>query len=366
MYTHLLVPLDGSERAERALPVAERIARYSGSRMTLLQVVSRPAPLSGLYMPQAPTASWIEQDAASARTYLTHIADWPLLHGLSVEIKVEIGSPAEDIAAVAEAAGVDLIVLCSHGRTGAARWLAGSIAERVSRQVSIPVLVLREHGPVPSIADIRHDRPVLMRALVPLDGSSFAEEALEPTAKLILALAGLGQAVIHLVVVLPPTQADPQTIPEHPALQGTRIYLMRAADRLRAIYPRLTVCWSILPGHEAASVLPGMAETDGSARMERAQEQEQGQGQEQASSEFPYDLVAMATHGRSGVARWALGSVTEAVLHHTTLPLLVVHPSPTATEKAARHTQQPDESALLTEEVHVTGGEAESLWTPLY
>lgn len=354
MFKRVLVPLDGSERAERALPVVERIARHSGCSITLLQVVSRPAPLIGIYMPQSPAASLIEGDIVAAREYLTHVAEWPLLQGLRVEITVEIGAPAAVIAEAAEAAGADLIVLCSHGRTGAVRWMAGSVAEQVSRQVSIPVLVLREHGPVPRVPDTGGDQALRLRALVPLDGSSFAEAALEPAAALMLALAGIGEAAIHLVVVLPPADADAHTIPEHPALQGTRIYLMRVADRLRAIHPRLTVGWSIEAGHDAARVLPVVAETEGSANLGPVAD---------ASA---YDLIAMATHGRTGAARWALGSVTQRVLHHTTLPLLVVHPRPAGAQLAAHHAEQPGLSAQAAEQVHATAGEAEALWTPLF
>lgn len=356
MFSQVLVPLDGSERAERAVPVAERIARYSGSRITLLQAVSRPAPLSGTYTPHSPAASLMEQDVAAARTYLAHVADWPLLRGLSVDVKAEIGSPAAVIAGVAETDDADLIVICSHGRVGPAHWLAGSIAERVSREVSVPVLVLREHGPVAGEPHADRHQPVFLQALVPLDGSPFAEAALEPAASLMLALAGLGQAAIRLVAVLPPAEANVHVVPEHPALQETRIYLMRVADRLRAIHPRLTVSWSIVPGYDAARVLPSVAETEGSRQP--------GQDGEPGS----YDLIAMATHGRSGVARWALGSITEAVLHHTTLPLLMVHPGPTAGATAAVHrTEQPGESALSAgSRVSVTAGEAETLWTPLF
>lgn len=336
MYAHVLVPLDGSERAERAVPVAERIARNAGAdrRITLLQVVSRPAPLSGAYVPQSPSVEWIQQDVAAAKTYLAHVAGWSLLNGLSVETRVEIGgAPAPVIAGVAEADGTDLIVLCSHGRTGATHWLLGSVAEQVARHASMPVLVLRERGAghgTGTMTDGSQTDPnqhFPLRALVPLDGSSFAEAALRPVATLLLALAAPNQATIHLVLVLSPVEADPATIPEHPALQSMRIYLMRVADRLRAIYPRLDVGWSIEPGVDAARVLLRLAGPDASARPDGAP--------------GGFELIALATHGRSGVSRWVLGSVTEQVLHHTHLPLLVVRPRTANAKEVARRADQP-------------------------
>ena len=366
MDKRILVPLDGSERAEQAVAVAQRVARYSGpaSHITLLQVVSRPAPLSGAYatVTQAPSAEWIQQDVAAAKAYLAHIAGWPVFTGLNVQTKVEIGgAPAAVIVDVAEADGADLIVICSHGRTGPARWLLGSVAEHVSRQASMPVLVLHEQGAdaeretLPADGrrtDPDRDQHFPSRALVPLDGSAFSEAALEPAATLMLALAGTKRAAIHLVVVLPPPVADPNIVPEHPELQSMRLYLMRVADRLRAIYPRLDVGWSIVPGPDAARALLGVVESGKPARSPGAPS--------------GHDLIAMATHGRSGVPHWVLGSVTEQVLHHTHLPLLVVGPGAGDAKKAAHRTEQPQAAVQPAEQIYVTAGEAETPWTPLF
>lgn len=358
MYTRILVPLDGSERAERAVPIASRLARFSGCHITLLQVVSRPAPLSGTYVPQSTSASWIEQDVAAARAYLAHVAGWPLLNGLSVETRVVVGgAPAATILDVAKADGAELIVLCSHGRTGPARWLLGSVAEHIARNAPVPVLVLREQGAGQGTTargpQDEPNRSSTMLALVSLDGSSFAEAALEPAAHLMLAFAGLNRAAIHLALVLPPAEAGAAgTIAENRALHGVRIYLMRVADRLRALYPRLDVGWSIIPGHNAAKALLGIV---GSEEPTRASGDSGG-----------YTLIAMATHGRSGVSRLAFGSVTEQVLHHSHLPLLVVRPGVTQTQQQAQRTEQAGGTAQSTEHIPVTGGEAETLWTPLF
>src|SRR5262249_22930077 len=98
MYTHLLVPLDGSERAEHAVPVAERIARTlatrgSGSHITLMQAISVPLPIGAPYDTAALSAVSMEQTEEQASVYLTRIAGWPLLSGLGLAITVVTGGP---------------------------------------------------------------------------------------------------------------------------------------------------------------------------------------------------------------------------------------------------------------------------------
>ncbi len=330
MYSHLLVPLDGSERAERAVTVAERIARSNGSRITLLQVISLPLPIGAPYDTAALSAYSIEQSEAEASNYLTRVAGWPLLSGVQVETAVVTGAPALAILDVAREKGTDLIVIGSHGRTGASRWVLGSVAEHIARQSPVPVLLLREQGPSPSHLHPDPEQP--LRILVPLDGSPFAESALAPAAELLLALAGRepgqaswdGRAALHLTLALPPYDMDRENLPDTFALDGAREYLRRTADRLRDSYPQVHVSWSVSSGLDVAEALLRVAET--------------GESAEGAAPATRCDLIVMATHGRSGIARWALGSTTERVLHGTKLPLLVVRPAAVA---AAVSTDRP-------------------------
>jgi nucleotide-binding universal stress UspA family protein len=311
MYTHILVPLDGSERAERALPVAARIARASGVRITLLRALPVP-PLAGtLYDGAMMTASQIAAQQAAATGYLAEVCRRPLLTGLPVDTQISAQTPAAAILDAATEGHVDLIVLCSQGRSGVSRWVVGSIAEHVTRHATAPVLVLREGGPIP--ARLHPDPGQLMRILVPLDGSALAETALDPAAELILALAGPHGAALHLTVVLTPLEADPGYLPEGLALVGARTYLTHIVDRLHSAYPLLTVTWSVASSFDVADTLLRVAEA--------------GEDAGGAGPSSRCDLIAMATtHGRTGPARGALGSITKRVLHASTLPLLVVRP----------------------------------------
>src|SRR6266576_5329505 len=98
-----------------------------------------------------------------------------------------VGQPAVNILSAVDTRNIDLVVLCSHGYTGMTRWVLGSVAEKVARHARVPVLILREGGPLPAGPHPDITRP--LRALVALDGSAHAKAALEPPASLIAALA---------------------------------------------------------------------------------------------------------------------------------------------------------------------------------
>lgn len=313
MYTHILVPLDGSERAERALPFAERIARATGSRITLLQAINATVPLGGFNDAGALSAHSMEADEAETTAYLCRVAGWPMFSGLHVETTVVTSrAAAAAILDFAQEQRADLIVMCSHGRTGAARWMLGSVADHVTRQSPVPVLVLREQGPSPLEAQKDVKQP--QRIMVPLDGSLVAEAALTPAALLGLALAGPEHAELHLTLTLAPYEMDRESYPDALALEGARAYLTKVADRLCAAHPRLhSVSWSVTSGVDVAHAILRAAET--------------GEDGENPEAARPCDLIAMATHGRSGVSRWAMGSIAERVLHGTRLPILIVRPT---------------------------------------
>jgi len=315
MFTRIVVPLDGSERAERALPVAARIARACTAadpapRLVLLRAVTVPVTYGVMYEGQALQWRLIRDETELAQTYLGTLARSDALAGLAVDTQVKVGAAATIILDVAEDRGGDLVVMTSHGRTGAARWLLGSVAEHVARQSAVPVFMLPQHGPVPSGPHPDAEQP--LRVLVPLDGSPLAEAALAPAVALAQALSAPEPAALHLGLVLLPFEADAASMPEGLALEGARSYLSRVAAHLRATSPKLTVGWSVVAKLDAAEALTRLA----------AGGEDAGGG----GAPSRCDLIAMATHGRSGVARWALGSITERVLHSAQLPLLIVRP----------------------------------------
>lgn len=293
---NMLVPLDGSERAERALPLARRLARAMESQLLLLRVLPITAwPVGaspGLSVPLDPRTyqNLIDEETRTAREYLEQVAATLQADGLTARTSLMRGDPAAVILDAQQRERVGLIVMATQGRTGLARVALGSVADRVVRgepapQTRAPVLLVRAAG-----GDDRS--PVrLDSALVPLDGSALGEAALET----VIGLAGRVLRRITLVRVVRP---------EVPAGETTeaRRYLDEVSARLaqRLVDHQVTVESAVLYGDPAAEI----------AR----------------SAEGEADLVIMATRARTGVERWAYGSVADGVLRDVRAPLLLVRP----------------------------------------
>lgn len=315
MFSRILVPLDGSERAARALPVAARIARGAGAAVVLLRAVDIVAEVGAYYRAPADVATTLlaaEEDEATR--YLTAIAGDNALGGIQTEHHVVVGSAGLAMLDAVQTQRADLIVMCSHGRRGLARWALGSVAEHVAHHAAVPVLVLRKSGP--SLAGQEGARAGA-RALVPLDGSAHAEAALPHAVELVAALAAAQQGALHLVLVVPPYEADPNNLPDALVLEGAKGYLARVADRLRTAHPQVRVTTAVTVNVDPAAALIQAAEGD-----------EEGKGEEGEGGSVgrACDLIAMATHGSGGIRRWVMGSVTDRVLRSTKLPVLVVRP----------------------------------------
>jgi len=322
MFERILVPLDGSPRAEQALPVATRIARASGGSLILLQVVSPPIDYGG-GLTQTPlmTEQVIETELAMSSGYLDRVTKARELAEIETTTEVMFGLPAQDILAIAESRSVDLIVMCSHGRTGFTRWVLGSVAQKIAHHCPVPVLVLREGRPL--IPESRPDSVHHLTALVPLDGSPLAEAALVPAANLVAALAAPAPGALHLTQVVKQlsTTADEGFIIQlnEETVERAKAYLMSVKEHLQAGLKdrKLTITWSVALDADAADAIIGTADQ---------REQQEGSDSHDKSGSYGCDLIAMSTHGRGGLERWVMGSVMERVLGATRLPMLIVRP----------------------------------------
>lgn len=318
MFQHILVPLDGSTRAEQVLPVAARLARVSGGTITLLTVVDIAHEVVSYQMagPLLPPNT-IERDLAAARNYLDQVAQRGDLAGIAFDKQVELGNPAAMVLSYAEIHPMDLIVMASHGYTGVKRWLLGSVAEKIARHAPVPVFVIR--------AEEALDRPVHLagassvRALVPLDSSVRAIDAIPPAAELVSALSSPGHGQLHLAQILVAPEGA-NTATQEALLQEAERNLDAIGQSIRdGLVDRvgpdlsLTFSWSASLDSDIAEGIVRIAES----------------GEQRANAERieRCDLIALATHGWSGIHRWAMGSTTERVLHATTLPLLIVRPA---------------------------------------
>jgi len=333
MFKRILVPLDGSPCAERAIPIATRIAQASGGSITFLRVVT--TTINGAWVamesPQLMQKTF-EVDRANANDYLTAIAQSPALIRVEISLEVLAGGPAQAILSAADSNKVDLIVMCSHGDTGLKRWVLGSVAQKVARNSPVPVLVLREGGnqqgrrqapplhstPLPPLRP-RGVHP--LHVLVPLDGSSLAEMALIPAGQLSAALSAPAHGALHLVRVLHlPSmheygQDDSLAEAKKRSMLQAHAYLGAVEQQLREgslAGLKLQVTSSVVMDNDVSGALIGVAEVS--------------EDMEDIEGFKACDTIAMATHGRSGPKRWMMGSVTERVLGATKLPLLIVRP----------------------------------------
>lgn len=323
MFQRILVPLDGSERAERAIAVAARIARATRGSIVLLQVVE-PVTEYNLRAAQPIIVAPKEREVLlrQATDYLTSVEQKDELEGIGIQTKVLEGAVAPMLCAFAQSSAADLIVMCSHGYTGLKRWLLGSVADVVSRSALVPILILREGGLLPTDNLQKGHTP---RALVTVDGSPLSEAALEPAAYLIAALSTPAKGTLHLlrVVDFPVTYGHAKSQSNlsmemiEQAKQTAEVYLTSLMEQLQkgsAAHLNLSLTASAVSSGDVAGAI-----------IETSESPEDG-----------YVMVAMSTHGRSGWERWVIGSITARVLHHTKLPLLIIRPQQTVRKNMER------------------------------
>jgi nucleotide-binding universal stress UspA family protein len=167
MYKKILVPLGGSKLAECALPHAEELAKGCGNGEVMLISVTeqvqgrtRAPEAQELYRasdrPEFQGAGpeitvTFGKKQRQAQRYLDRVAEAMESKGIKVRTEVLFWPPAEAIASYADDNGADIIVMSSHGRSGPSRWAHGSVADKVLRASSIPVLIVRAPGCIPGI-----------------------------------------------------------------------------------------------------------------------------------------------------------------------------------------------------------------------
>lgn len=282
MFRTVLVPLDGSPYANRAVPFASRLCAAGGA-IVLLRAVLDPSQLVVTNAAAARIAAARQRAAVrEAEQDLSVIAERIRAEGIDVATRVEQRDAARAILQTATEVQADLIVMATHGRPAPLRAVLGSVAEEVLRRSRAPLLLIPPHCQKPW----PEGEPLC--ALVALDGSPLAEHALGPAVSLAAALdAELLLLRVAVDEALPIGETEEQ-------------YLERVRKSLQDRLARVRV----------------MATTGSpSDRILEVARQE------------PAHVIAMATHGRSGIARLLMGSVTTDVLHRSDVPVLLVGPT---------------------------------------
>jgi nucleotide-binding universal stress UspA family protein len=291
MLKTILLPLDGSPLAERALPYAATLAQRANATIALVEaVVAHVFPGSDLSNAQIDVTKRADHNLQAA-------ADRLGAAGVTAEPHVYYDEAVHAILDAADRQAADLIVMSTHGRSELGRMLYGSVADQVLRRATVPVLLVP-----PGVSHAwSTERP--LSVLVPLDGSELAEEALESAD--LLAEHGDTRLTLLRVIEPPsyPVYGDGYAyIPydEDAAIADARKYLQAQQARLheRGREAEVKVAVGV-----AGGVIPAVA-------------------REQAA-----DVIVMATHGHGGLTRLIIGSVATSTLRQTTVPLLLVRPA---------------------------------------
>jgi len=305
MYKKIVVPLDGSELAERALPYAEELAEKFSSEVVLLNV-RRPSE-----DPAHPEhRAYLSEMLATTEQNIKKSPSLPPEEKVKVDSDI-IGAsgllthPAEEILDYAEANDIGLIIMTTHGRTGIKRWALGSTAEKVVRASKCPVLLVRANVDMPQ--SVRLDK-----ILVPLDGSIHSEAVLSHIANIAPKL----EARIYLLIVVEPTYHIHPVYDEVAYYGGTgMVETPYTEEEMKPI--------KAAAEEYIESVSRKLAADD----IETSHKMKVGSAAEEiikAGKEMGVDMVAMSTHGRSGFDRWEHGSIADKVLHGGNKPLLFV------------------------------------------
>lgn len=303
MIKRVIVPLDGSELSESAISLGQLFARVYGAALEITTVLTEPVMLD--LMP-----TLLTPDRDDAERYVKSIEE-QLPDDLETYSYVLRGNPAEELLRLTRGASDAMIVMSTHGRGGLGRVMFGSVADKVLRGSTVPIALVR--------GGVATDKSTLGSILVPLDGSDLSEQSLA----LATDLAAESDATLTLVRVVEPiwattygalaeasALATDQIIEVEKQLQAeARDYLDRLAILLRE--KGLRVGWEVRAGRPADEIV-------------------------RAAETTSADLIVITTHGRGGLRRFALGSVTSEVMHRGGAPILAI-PS------GARHDVEGDE-----------------------
>ena len=282
MYEKILVPLDGSELAEQAIPYAIMIAKKFQSEVILL-TTSEPASRF-----EHPLQSYMEKQTKALKSLKVR-AEFVCLHG----------NAATEILKFAEGNGINLIVISTHGCTGDRCWPMGSIANKVVQRSSIPMLLIR---PTQSV---EHIEKRLRTMLVALDGSPVAEKIIPYVESL---AKKMGSEVILFRAV------EPLSMPfgtSYPFLEEYKVAFAANAEKEAKAY--LSEQESKLRD-KGLKIISDIVKT------------KPDQAILQYAEDHSISLIALTTHGFSGIAKWAYGSVAARVIEGSTKPILLLRP----------------------------------------
>jgi nucleotide-binding universal stress UspA family protein len=296
MFKHLLVPLDGSNLAEAALPYASALAQNLGASVTLIHVIERNPP-------EKVHGATHLKDARAAQMYLDNVAQHAFGPSVHVICHVHTSEVSEVAHSIVEHAGEfqpDLIVMCTHGESDLKQRISGSIAQQVISQGKTSLLLIppNETGASASY--------MLKTILVPLDGDPEHEQGI----RVALGVAKANMGSLHMLVVI----NTPETLTGEKAatsrmLPGMTAELLNISEQTASNYLReqlallkssgLTLSAEVARGEPARTIVA-------------------------TAKRIKADLIVLGTHGKSGIDAFWQGSVAPKVSNRSDVPMLLV------------------------------------------
>jgi len=288
-YKKLLVPLDGSELAERAIPYAQAIAKTKSSEVTLFTV----------------SIASVEQLDRPMKAYLELKVKELQSQGIEASAAIAYGTVADEIVGFADKNNVDLIVISTHGYSGIKRWVLGSVARKVLYGTGVQVLLVKSKAPKVSYVELK-------KLLLPLDGSPFSES---PVAFIKQLIKGTEAEIFLTLVCEPPLVPSYGDHPINPTWEKHRDTLWAEAKGQASEYLKKMEIKLEKQGMKVKSqVIPGELGRVAETILQAAQREK-------------VDLITMATHGRSAVSRWVYGGVANRIVEQSLQPVLLIRPS---------------------------------------
>jgi nucleotide-binding universal stress UspA family protein len=299
----ILVPLDSSPFAERALPAALDLARRHHAQVVLIAVHQPVLPIRG---GQGAMVFDQRYEADMRRTlseYLDVTAAAIAADDPTIAVRVELleGSPVSVISEFAHRHAADLIVITSHGRGGPARWVMGSVADGLVRTVPTPVLIVRvDESSTESMTT--SVKPPFQRVVIALDGSSESESAIARATRIV----HNDRATFTLLYVSPPL---------HPVLRllANAEELKHAAEHQQAA-ARQYLSEAVARNRALGSISSALTVDLHPAR-----------GVTEFAASHQADLIVLSTHGRGPIGRTFLGSIADKVVRTASIPVLLCH-----------------------------------------
>lgn len=306
----ILVPLDGSDVADGIVPYVSQIAKVGKAPLVLLTVVDVDALDYPCWLSTLPPTSAMEsghthrhqfEESARIHAYdkLKKMAADLENEGITAEVRATLGTTAEEILRVAHEEGCGLIAMSTHGRNTITRGILGSVTDKVLHASDAPVLTI-----APERAQkYQEDGARLETVVVPLDGSEFAERAL-PYVEKVAGLLSLGILLARVVRF------------ERPHYTDTGIELPNLTEQLV---------------DEASEYLDKISKDMGSRGLKVETRVLRGAPAPvllDLAHKTPQSFIAMTTHARSGLSRWMMGSVAEALVRGSGEPVLMIRTHP--------------------------------------